>query len=53
MKQPFLFRHFKRRVARVGELLNEHLRWILDLVLAHAPARDAVLARYRSLAATP
>ncbi len=53
MKQPFVFRSFKRRIARVGEVLSEHLQWIVDILLAHAPARDAVLARYRSLAATP
>ena len=50
MKLPFLFRHFKRRMARAGELLSEHLKWILDILLANAPAREAVLDRYRNLA---
>ena len=46
----FFFRTFKRRVARTGEMLSGHLQWILDILLAHQPAMDQVLARYRNLA---
>ena len=31
-------------------MLSEHLQWILNILLAHAPAREQVLARYRNLA---